>query len=690
MIYDAGATVFLENINTNIEIQGNLLLTDNANFTFNYSGNTNGYVKFSSPLSLPINISAGINCSMTFTGHNTLIKVLEVDQEGLYPPSNLTSFNVQNGTVRLHAHDRILPLGWQTLVNFDLVRLTSDLPGTYNGHLGLQMVGQPHSLTRSIFEYGEYGIHYVGTLGHNDFYASDCTFRRCKQGLFTDDRGVHLTRCYFYNNTIIGWNTGVMSNPSDADQGVVGGSSGGANQQGYYYYANNAAPLTLTDPNITYNNTSGVQVERTLMQASCGTISNNVNKGIVLGKAATLQMDNGSNVTCVGNAFTIALAHANYLFLYKGNNDLTPLVPLSHTAVAGTLISSGPYPILADKNKWSSGGFGPLDYSILYNGVNQLMTDWNPQTSIDACGQAIPPPPPQPRGPEDPLAHCDECDIINTEDFENERLNVAVGEAIDRARDNSENNYVEAVNLFSQILMEDYFNPSNKEKYLLSLNYLKMLDALGNAFGSGQLTWQQDTSVIDATTQKVIGVLNKLIDLAVSSNNYDGRLIYSLDKAAVYRLADRRDLALGVLYSISNWIGQDDVDELTRLECIYDLENQALLGSIPAQELFSAINSCGGSQEERRSNPIISTTAPQSDEMQITTYPSPATSEITLVTNVEHGEEVLMNSVGQQVYGGTFSNEDVIDVSNLPKGIYSLEITDKDRGKKKIQRIVIQ
>ena len=100
MIYDAGADIFLENINTHIEIQGNLQLTDNANFTFNYGGNAHGYVKFSSTHPLPLNVQTGINCSMSFVGSNQILKVLEVDQEGLYPPSNLVNFTIQDGTAR--------------------------------------------------------------------------------------------------------------------------------------------------------------------------------------------------------------------------------------------------------------------------------------------------------------------------------------------------------------------------------------------------------------------------------------------------------------------------------------------------------------------------------------------------------------------------------------------------------------
>lgn len=688
--YYPNAEIQLNGVYSSLEIAGLLDLKDYSDFTFTYNTNLHGFVLFNSPQPLPLNIHAGLNCTITLSGSSQYRKVLEVAQEGFYPPSNLIAFSVQQGSVELHAVTRILPLGWQTFVNFDNVKLTSD-NHIYNGHLGLQMVGQYHSITNSIFENGKFGIHYIATLGHNDFFASDCTFRNCQEGLFTSDKGAHLTRCHFTGNSVLGWNTGIMSSPSEAIEGDVGGTIAGSNYQGLYYYANNMAPLTIENPNITYNNTSGVQVERTLVKPSCGTISYNLNEGIILGKAATLQMDNGANVTCVGNAFTIALAHANYLFLYKGNNDLTPLQPQSYTAVAGTLISPGPYPIIADQNRWNGvPNLTPLDYGILYNGVSVTMTDANSQNIIPPCGQANPVPPPAPGGPNDPLSNCEECDVINTEDFSNEKLNEATLTAIEKAGDNTAGNYIEAVNLFSQILMEDYANPNNKEKYLLSLNYLKMLDALGNAFGTGQLTWQQNISSIDVTTQKVIEVLNKLIDVATDSNNYSARLIYNFDKAAVLRLADRRELGLDVLYSVSNWIVQDDADELSRIVCIYDLENQALLGSLPPEATYSALNNCGVSQVERMGHFMNSNTASKVEELRVDIYPNPATTEITIITNVQHGESLLTNSIGQKVYNGSFSNENIIDVGSFPKGIYSLEITDKESGRKKIQKVVIQ
>jgi hypothetical protein len=224
-------------------------------------------------------------------------------------------------------------------------------------------------------------------------------------------------------------------------------------------------------------------------------------------------------------------------------------VPKSQTAVAGTLISPAP-PLIADKNNWNGTGFSFLDYNITYNAVPVGMNDNFPVYPVMPCGQADPNPHPAP-GPNDPLTNCNDCDFITTEDFTNERLNEATQEAIEKTEDNSGNNYVEAVDLFSQILMEDYINPTNKEKYLLGMNYLEMLGALGNAFKSGQLTWQMNTVSLDSSIQKVVGVLNKLIDFAITNNDYTARLSYSLDKAAVYRMADRRDLAIALLIQLA-------------------------------------------------------------------------------------------------------------------------------------------
>ena len=120
------------------------------------------------------------------------------------------------------------------------------------------------------------------------------------------------------------------------------------------------------------------------------------------------------------------------------------------------------------------------------------------------------------------------------------------------------------------------------------------------------------------------------------------------------------------------------------------MENQALLGSLPPEATYSALNNCGVSQVERMGHFMNSNTASKVEELRVDIYPNPATTEITIITNVQHGESLLTNSIGQKVYNGSFSNENIIDVGSFPKGIYSLEITDKESGRKKIQKVVIQ
>ena len=62
----------------------------------------------------------------------------------------------------------------------------------------------------------------------------------------------------------------------------------------------------------------------------------------------------------------------------------------------------------------------------------------------------------------------------------------------------------------------------------------------------------------------------------------------------------------------------------------------------------------------------------------ITIYPNPAFEKIYLDTNLNEIKSIAMyNSVGQEIYAGTFTNS--IDVSNFPAGVYFLSIKNGDK-----------
>ena len=203
-IIDAGGTLLynwgainLVGSNSVLNFTGNLSIGDNANFTFTGGG----VVKFTSTANPSTNITAGTNSSITLQGSGQTQEILEIQQESMYPPSNLASFTLQNGKVVMYPSARINPNGLSTAITVNNILLTSNT-GAFNSHRGLVLFGQPNAIIKnSIFQYGSYGIYAYLTYGGSSLSMRGCNFKYCDKGLFVHDKGVTLSTCGFAGNT---------------------------------------------------------------------------------------------------------------------------------------------------------------------------------------------------------------------------------------------------------------------------------------------------------------------------------------------------------------------------------------------------------------------------------------------------------------------------------------------------------
>ncbi|MBK7183418.1 MAG: hypothetical protein IPH89_11005 [Bacteroidetes bacterium] len=105
--YDAGAIIQLLGNNAVLEIQGDLVLGNNAIFRFTYPNSASGYVKFSKPdySQAPYNqirvSGSGQTASVELRGANKSDKILEVDQDLLQVviSNGINTFKIEHGTV---------------------------------------------------------------------------------------------------------------------------------------------------------------------------------------------------------------------------------------------------------------------------------------------------------------------------------------------------------------------------------------------------------------------------------------------------------------------------------------------------------------------------------------------------------------------------------------------------------------
>ncbi len=693
LIFEQGAEVYLDDFTTSIEINGNLEIANNATFEFLYHSNNHGFVKFGNTTQFPSrNIIAGSSSSINLVGSSTNRTILVVDQETFYAPANLLNFNIAGGRVVFNANSRLQADGLATNISFDNVRFTSNTPGLNNAHRGVHLYGQPNiSITGCIFEFGRYGIYAYQTYGGSPLNIVNSTFRQNTRGIRAYDKGLGLFQCNFFNNSF-GIEASGMSFPSKFFEGITGGNVASSNETGIKWQSHSNASLTLENPLINTNHT-GVRAVNCPLYIKCGSISYNYD-GIVFTYGANLFMNDqvltpntAANVSVFNNYYSIRAVYGSNLWLNKGGNDLSPSSSNVGRTVFGTLFNP-PSNILANSNQWNtSGTFSPLDFNL--NGNTVALIDNNVQAAITGCGQAIPPCPNPPCPNQSPLEYCPACDVINTDDFTGVKLNIATKDALDKLNSNDPDKYKDAVSLFCQILNEQYINPDDKEKYLLSLNYIKMMEAVGNAFKYNQIVCLENG--LPELISRMIAIQDLLIDNAISNNNQSLRLKYSLDKAQTLRLSCRRTECVDLLNEILNWVvGDDEIASVNLFICEVNLEILVLNGTILPEDVEAQLTACGGSTARIRNEPeLLNQLNPPKAELQVDVYNNSLSGFIEIKTNAEKGHLILMNSIGEIVHETDFYYEATIDITNFSKGIYFSNTSNALNGDRVVNKIVI-
>ena len=365
--YFANANLKLNGSQSVLEIRGTLNIEDNATFTFTSNTSNHGYVQFSNTTLFPSrNIFAGSNCKINLHGSLQNKKVLQIDQETFYAPPSLVELDINNGKVVFNSGSRLQADGLSTKIIFHDAKFTSATPGINNDHRGVHLYGQPNvNINNCIFEYGRNGIFAYLTYGGAPLSIHNSVFRNCNQAIEAYDKGIYLDNCFFYDNY---WSiTGsFMSFPSSYD-----GGNDNYNTYGLSWHGYSTPSFTLNNPYINHN-IIGARIDAAPLYAICGTVSYN-NSGFVIRRGASLLMDDiinqphASYMTSVQNNHTIRTALANYLYLHKGYNDLSPTGNFMNSTIKGSfLLGGGPFPLQADANRWNTAGtFSNNDYYIV-------------------------------------------------------------------------------------------------------------------------------------------------------------------------------------------------------------------------------------------------------------------------------------------------------------------------------------
>ena len=693
--YNQGTSVVLMDNSSVMEIKGQLNIGNNANFT--YSGN--GYVKFSNPNFPSNNITAGTGSSMTFQRSNKSQKALEITQETLYGPANLVSFKVDKCKVELGLDSRIAPLGLTTQIIFTNAKLMS-----FAGR-GLSIFGQPSVIiNNSTFEGGKHGIYALLTYGGSPLTINNCTFQNCLVGLKSHDKGVTLNNVRFYDCTDAGWSADAMSQPCVSNNGIFG-SKTNPNGYGIYYHGGANGTLFLNNNKVNDNYSDGIYMAGTELKVKCGEIKENYGNGVYLSHNATLNISNdlgGGNVDATGNGinsgnYTIFMNNAKNLWMNNGFNDLSRATsyPCNPHLIGCPLLIKGtmniafdpcdntncsPITISENQNDWlDHGNIIPrsgeeYDIKTSYNcssGLRQiLLTDVAPSSKVKCADK------PKERK-FDVLVTCPTCPTINTPEFPNVKLNVAVKSVIDTMGSSGGGNK-KAEELFYKILKHPFPSPNKETQVLLEISYQLMLESLGQAYLKNELNATVNTPVLSTNVQQMIEVQDDRLLKYPCADAYQQRLAASMDKAQTYRLAERRDLAIALFDEIITWAATMDQAYVQRWRCITNAEKLLNDAIIYPQDFEAAIASCG-TNVKMRSDPETdeSITSVSTEREMLNMIPNPASSRATFVYSLPEktfsAEIRITNMLGElvekyQIAPGSNSVE--VDCSGFRNGIY--------------------
>lgn len=372
LLYNGG-TLKLNDNTSIVEIQDGYLEIASGK-TFSFTGlNTNnyGFIRFNSTLNPSNNIIAGVGSAFDLSGSNKTKTKMEVLQESVYLPQNLSLFKVNNASVLMSTNSRVHVAGSSVAVNILNARFGS-ITGLKTNHRGLSMLGQTNvSISNSTFENGNYGIYdWLTTYGSSHTF-NNCSFINNTIGLFTHDRGITLNSCSFIKNNQYGCYSESMNINSYVTGCTFGGSTINANGTALYFNGSSSVSVKI-DASIVNNNNNGIVIDGSYLFVHCGEVKNNTNYGFEVKNDATLDMgDNwytdGSFVDARNNGTTIKCNNALNVDLINGYNYLMPLVQGQQKTINGTLDRGcSSFILQATKNQWNLNGTGlnPSDYKL--------------------------------------------------------------------------------------------------------------------------------------------------------------------------------------------------------------------------------------------------------------------------------------------------------------------------------------
>lgn len=535
LVYEANSYIELSGNSALLDSQGDLQLGDGATFTFVHPSDAAGYVRFGGTGQ---HIFNGVNASIVLSGDGSWDKVLELGPNAdLWPLYELDEIRITQAEVVFGDDARIV--------------CTSPL------YLHQAILNTPTGASRGIFTAGQAGNLFV-----------DLTFDNTQMDahLFYRNQDIlRMTNCEFVNAgarvNVVGKGYSLRNvNFTNTNEGIVSANmtvpsmwfQSTAVHAGIAVVDNSPVEVTLKEVEISQS-IVGVDKFNGKLTLKCANVHNN-SVGVKASDHCWVNMstiDNGGyNVVSQNPSDNFNVANISAFETYLGYNDMRND---NGMIIVGSIDyhCTSNFDIITEKNQWTDNlGQPPANQVALMSdmgGCQYGIFDQAP-SELAACGTHDKITIPGRKTIEDP-----NDPFITTSSFPEVAMTSAIIQAqhymemIDTAGDD-----LIAIDLFYQILTDTVDRTNESVRYYSNYALTKMKSALGNAFITGKITTLDNALDFHPSVQQYVDVMMALTDSVKTDTTIVEQFYLEMDKAHLYRLIDRNDMALGMMQSLSN------------------------------------------------------------------------------------------------------------------------------------------
>jgi hypothetical protein len=223
-------------------------------------------------------------------------------------------------------------------------------------------------------------------------------------------------------------------------------------------------------------------------------------------------------------------------------------------------------------------------------------------------------------------------------------------------------------------------------QYVLDIANQKMIESLGAGVREKQIPCAGNNPSLAGEVKTTLEVQDNLIQKHTQAQSYYPRLYATLDKAQTYRLAERRDLALALINSMSAWVHTEDMKYAQSWKCMIEIEQKVLSGQMKKEDAIAAMASCSASNARMANIPVMNTDSTEAKKqlpadniptVQIAPNPNTGTFNVDISglsgQDISRGEFELYDLTGKKQFSYSFQegqNKFTISQQSLSNGVY--------------------